>query len=313
MKPTVIIITGPTASGKSRLALLLAKKLKAEIISADSMQVYKGMDIGTDKPTRAERAKIKHHLIDIISPARKFSVFDYLKLAQKKIKAIHKKKKNVIVAGGTGLYIRALLNGLDQLPAQNLALRKKWESLASQFGKQYAHDHLVKISPERAVKIHPNNLRRVIRAIEISEDLKSGGKKIPGLIDLGYEVFVFSIDRNREEIYSRIERRVELMFKRGLVKEVLKLRQIKISDTAKQALGYKEIFCALNAKNDPQTVLSDIQKNTRHFAKRQMTWFRREPGLITINCSENKKMSKVLAEILSFLKRPKIPVNVKSS
>lgn len=313
--PLVLFIVGPTASGKSELAVALAKKLGGEILSADSMLVYKGMDIGTAKPTKKEKGGIRHHGLDLIPPTKTFSVFAYRQYALKAIRDIVKRVKIPIVAGGTGFYVRALLEGLSPLPGTQVALRRELEREAQEKGLPALYKRLLKLDPSRAKSIGPHNQRRIIRALEIY--IASGKKpsesirKTPGLEALGYKPMVIGIHRDRGELYRKINRRVDTMFRKGLVREVKRLADKKLSKTALQGVGYKEVLCWIRgchceepakdrggrrgnlsfknkiaslprvARNDAsfEEVKDKIKQTTRHFAKRQWTWFKRERGI----------------------------------
>ena len=292
-KPAVLFIVGPTVSGKSALAVALAKKLGGEILSADSMLIYKGMDIGTAKPTKKERGGIPHHGMDLVAPTKTFSVFAYRQFALKAIKDIARRGKVPIVAGGTGFYVRALLEGLSPLPGANASIRLELEREALEKGLPALYKRLLKADPMRAQAIGPHNQRRIIRALEIY--LISGKKpslahsKSPGLEELGYRPVVIGLHRDREALYQKINRRVDAMFKRGLVREVKRLARKKLSKTALQGVGYKEVLAFLSPVHTPGVwnstprgcveVKARIKQATRHFAKRQWTWFKRERGI----------------------------------
>ncbi len=308
MKPAVLFVVGPTASGKSSVALKLAQKLNGEIISADSMQVYRGMNIGTAKPSLVERKAVKHHLINILKPEDSFSAFDFQRLALQKIKQIERKKKMVIVAGGTGLYVRALIHGLSTNPSADFDLREKWQKKAREFGPEYVYQYLKNISPEKAKEIHPNNLKRVIRAIEILEKdpaVNPFDGKGEGLTNMGYKCILIGIRRDREVLYDRINQRVDHMFERGLIQEVKKLNRKKISQTARQALGYKEIFAMLEGAMDSTQVKNLIKQSTRRFAKRQLTWFKKEEGIMWFDWKESESLDAFCRKLLLAL-RPKM-------
>ena len=308
-KPTVLFIVGPTASGKSALAVALAKKIDGEILSADSMLVYKGMDIGTAKPTKKERGGILHHGLDLISPTKSFSVFAYRQFALKAIRAILKRGKIPIVAGGTGFYVRALFEGRSPLPGTHAALRRELEREALEKGLPALYKRLLKLDPPRAKAIGPHNQRRLIRALEIY--LVSGKKpsqtspKTPGLRELGYSPIVIGIHRDRDALYGKINRRVDGMFRKGLVCEVKRLARKKLSRTALQGVGYKETLDWIRGKSErPLAEVKDrIKQTTRHFAKRQWTWFKRERGLRWVWWPEAASITLVRDFILSMIKK----------
>ncbi|MBU9889629.1 MAG: tRNA (adenosine(37)-N6)-dimethylallyltransferase MiaA [Candidatus Omnitrophica bacterium] len=312
----VIFIVGPTASGKSELAVALARKLGGEVISADSMLVYKGMDIGTAKLSRAARGGVPHHGIDLISPDKNFSVFAYRRYALKTIAEVRKRRKIPIVAGGTGFYIRALLEGLSPRPGANLSIRRKLEAEALQKGLPALYERLFKVDPDRARAIGPYNQRRIIRALEIYE--LSGQRpsqeqeKSPGLQALGYEPVVIGLHRDRQALYEKIDRRVDRMFRKGLVREVKRLMRGRISQTALQGVGYKEVVNLLEPQGrqkPPAAAIKDvkakIQQATRHFAKRQWTWFKREKGIRWVWWPEGVPVSKVVHCILNMTRDKK--------
>jgi tRNA dimethylallyltransferase len=308
-KPTVLFIVGPTASGKSALAVALAKKLGGEIVSADSMLVYKGMDIGTAKPTKKERGGILHHGLDLIPPTKSFSVFAYRQFALKAIRATLKRGKIPILAGGTGFYVRALLEGLSPLPGTHAAIRRELEREALEKGLPALYKRLLKLDPPRAKAIGPHNQRRILRALEIY--LVSGKKpsqtspKTPGLRELGYRPVVIGIHRDRDALYRKINRRVDTMFRKGLVREVKRLARKKLSRTALQGVGYKETLDWIYGKSErPLAEVKDrIKQTTRHFAKRQWTWFKRERGLRWVWWPETVSTKPVRDFILSMIKK----------
>ena len=308
-KPAILFIVGPTASGKSALAVSLAKKLNGEIVSADSMLVYKGMDIGTAKPTKKERGGIPHHGIDLILPTKSFSVFAYRQFALKAIKDIVRRGKVPIVAGGTGFYVRALLEGLLPQPGSNAVLRRRLEQEALEKGLPALYRRLLKMDPKRAKDIGPHNGRRIIRALEIC--LTSGKKpsqglaKTPGLARLGFRSVVIGLNRDREALYRKINKRVDTMFRKGLVREVKRLARKKLSATALQGVGYKETLDWIRV-DDPRSledVKNRIKQATRHFAKRQWTWFKRERGIRWIWWPEGARMESVRDLIINKFQR----------
>ncbi len=270
----VLFLIGPTASGKTKLSFELAKKLNAEIISCDSMCVYKGMDILTSKPSGLDRKKVRHHLVDIISPTGEFSVAEYRDLALDAIEDILKRGKRPLFVGGSGLYIRAVVDGLFSSNKKDARFRKKQEQLAKKYGNMYLYNKLKKIDAVTAKKIHPNNLRRVIRALEIYHTERERPSELKQKTEpLKYGAKIFGLKIDREELYGSIDSRVNRMFEQGLVQEVKKLSKKKLSITAKAALGYKEVLLYLKGKSTLEEAREILKKNTRHFAKRQLTWF----------------------------------------
>ncbi len=307
MKPLVLFLVGPTASGKSTIAIELARQLNGEIISADSMLVYKGMDIGTAKPSKAERKKVPHHLIDLFAPSRSFSVFDYRKRAVAKIREISKRGKLPVVAGGSGLYVRAILNGLSIQPGPNPVLRKKLKAEAKQKGLEVLYARLQKADPARAAKIKAGDEKRIIRALEILDRVEKDpallDKKTESLEELGFRACVIGIEKDRARLYADIERRVDLMFKKGLVVEVKRLlKKGRLSKTALQAVGYKEIVDCLRGRCSQQEAKDLIKKNSRHLAKRQFTWFRREAGIQWISWREGESLKDICHDVAAKVK-----------
>lgn len=274
----VLVICGATASGKTSLAVECAKRLHSEIISADSLLVYRGLNIGTAKPTMEERQGIKHHLIDVVSPIENFSVSDYEKMALPIVEELLAQGKTPIICGGTGFYINALLykSQFGNVGA-NLEIREKYETLYREKGGEYLHSVLQEKDPESAAKLHVNDVKRVIRALEIYET--TGKKK--SLQDDGYSPrFNFtavSIDYPRETLYERIHKRVDIMFNDGLLEEVQTLLNNGVSLDAQcmQGIGYKEIVEGLENSVSLDEIKELIKKNTRNYAKRQITFFKR--------------------------------------
>lgn len=267
------------------------------------MQVYQGMDIGTAKATAAEQRKIRHHLLDIIPHTRSFSVFQYRRRALAAIRDIVRRRKLPILTGGSGLYIRALLRGIERTPAPAASFRRGLEKEAALSGLRVLYDRLLKLDPARASRIKPGDQRRIIRALEIHEHRDDGGTRppLPSLETLGFRVLVLGVSRERSELYERIHKRVDAMFRAGLVREVKRLLRLgHFSKTSGQALGYKEMIHYLQigrAELGPE--LRDlIKKNTRHFAKRQLTWFRREPEIQWFSWTQGVSALKAAKEIL---------------
>ncbi|MBI5554788.1 MAG: tRNA (adenosine(37)-N6)-dimethylallyltransferase MiaA [Elusimicrobia bacterium] len=273
----IIAIVGPTASGKSGVAVVLAKKLNAEIISFDSRQVYKYLNIGTAKPTASQLRQIKHHLISICHPDEEFNAGTFVKLASDRIRILEKKGKNVILVGGTGLYLKALLEGLCPAPPANKRLRRELEAKAKKYGKMYLYKRLAKIDPKAAAKIHPNNRPRLIRALEI---FYQTGKPFSQLhqqtVPPRYKAKIIGISCDRQTLYKRIDRRVDEMFRKGLVREVCSLIMRGYGPELKpmQSLGYRQVCQYLAGKITLPAALVQTKLDTRHYAKRQLSWFR---------------------------------------
>ena len=279
-KEKVIVIVGPTAIGKTDLSIQLAKELQTEIISGDSMQVYKGMDIGTGKITKEEMADIPHYMLNIRQPNEDFSVATFKELVEEHIKVINEKGKIPIIVGGTGLYIQAVLFDYQfSEQKRDEKFTKELENLLEREGNIALHEKLKKVDPIQASKIHPNNYRRVIRALEVFE---STGKTMTERHKTQnktskYDYVLIGLEMNRDKLYDRINRRVEKMVQDGLVEEVRALYDKGFSDTqAMKAIGYKEIIPYLEQEMSLDEAVSILQRNSRRYAKRQYTWFKNQ-------------------------------------
>ena len=295
----IIFLVGPTAVGKTAVSIYMAKRLNAEIISCDSMQVYKGMDIGTGKPKLFKQRQVPHYMIDAISPSRNFSVADFRKRAIGHIKMIEKKGKRILFVGGTGLYMKALVDGLFPSPPPDHALRNKLLKEEKTIGSGYLHRQLLKVDKASAKLLHPNDTRRIIRALEVYTNtgvpMSVLKKKTKGLKS-EYKISLFCLNRDRKDIYSLIDTRVDYMFKQGLVAECKRLEKTRLSTTARKALGYREVFDYLAGKIGLNDTKELIKKNTRNFAKRQLSWFRNDERIIWIDIDD--KNPKEIAELL---------------
>ncbi len=284
------ILTGPTASGKTDIALKIAESINAEIVSADSMLVYRGMDIGTEKPSLAARNKTPHHFIDIVEPWEEYSVGQYVKDFEVIAQSLYQQGKQFIVVGGTALYLKAIMDGLFEGPPADWEYRNSLKAVAMEKGPNYLHKMLADIDPETADKLHFNDQKRVIRALEV---FRTTGQRISsfqtqfGHKNPKYDCILVAIEYNRDILYKRIETRVDRMFERGLVNEVRSLlsNPLGLSKQASQALGYKEIIDFLKGKYTLSEVSSEIKQRTRRFAKRQMTWFRSFPNIHWIHAN----------------------------
>jgi len=299
----VIVICGPTGSGKTALALALAEQIPLEIISADSRQVYRRMDIGTAKATSQEQAAVSHHMIDLIDPDQSFSVAEFVDRARPLIQKISARGKTPCIVGGTGLYIRALLGGLARLPDGNPELRKQLHLREQIGGTGSLFRELQQVDPAAAESIHPNNTIRIVRALEVCA---ISGRKFSELksehrfAEQPYRVIKLAPDFLRDELYARINQRTEQMISAGLVNEVKGLVEDYSFDLkALQTLGYREVVRYLKAEISAEQMLDDIQKYTRQYAKRQMTWFRKEEEIIWVDSS--MKSGKVVQSIENFL------------
>lgn len=278
----IIAVIGPTAVGKTKVSIDLAKMLNTEIISGDSMLVYKNMNIGTAKPSISERSNIFHYLIDILEPDADFSVVDFKELASQHITEINKQGNIPILAGGTGLYVKAILEGYQFNPTpSDEKLRIELDNLAKEHGNQYLHDQLAQVVPSAAARLHPNDLRRVIRALEVyylSGDTISQNKLLDQQ-ELLYNAVVIGLTMDRDLLYRRINQRVDIMVAQGLVDEVTMLlaQGVPANCQAMQGIGYKEIVRHLQGEIDLATAIENIKQATRNFAKRQLTWYRKMP------------------------------------
>lgn len=295
---------GPTAVGKTDVAIKLAKKINAEIISCDSMQVYKGMDIISQKPTKSQQKQVVHHMIDIITPAKDFNVARYRKMSLKIIRDIHKKEKTPLFVGGTALYMKALIDGLFPSPKPDFKLREKIRKEAQFKERNYLYKKLERIDPKTAQVLHPNDTRRIIRALEVF--YKTGitmsqlKKKTKGL-GKKYNIKIFCLNRQREKLYERINKRIDRMFGQGIIAECKRLENQKLSLTASQVLGCKEIFVYLDRKCTVSEAKEIFKKNTRRFAKRQLSWFRNDSRIIWVDIGDNETPGGIAERITASL------------
>lgn len=305
MNNKLLIIAGPTAIGKTSLSIKLAKALNGEIISTDSMQIYKYMDIGSAKISKDEMDGVIHHMIDVVDPKDPFSVADYKEKADKAIQDILSRNKLPILVGGTGLYINSLTCNMNFTEAnKDENYRSELESLAKEKGNEFIHNMLKDIDPISYNEIHYNNRKRVIRALEV---YKLTNKPFSSF-NLGeeiyngpYEVKYYVLDMNREALYDRINLRVDIMMKNGLLEECIKLREMGYNSSMQsmQGIGYKEMFYYLDNKITLDEAIEMIKKGSRNYAKRQLTWFRRDPRAIFINkdnLSEEEIFNKILLD-----------------
>lgn len=299
VKNKVIVVCGPTASGKTNLAIDLAKKLDTEIICADALTVYKKLNIGTAKVTANEMQGIKHHMIDVVEPDCSFSVGDYKELATPILNDIINRGKIPIICGGTGFYIKSLLFDFSYgKSVANLKAREKYMKLAEEKGKEYVFEILKEVDQDSANKLHYNDLKRVVRALEIYESGFVKSKIIDEEIPL-FDYNAYSFDYDRDILYQRINKRVDLMIEQGLVDEVKELisNGITSENQSMQAIGYKEIYSYLQGELDLDTAIDLIKLNTRHYAKRQITFFKKLPNFVTLNPNENNVIDKILEKL----------------
>ena len=292
MKKPLIILTGPTAVGKTKLSIALAKAVNGEIISADSMQVYQYMDIGSAKIKKEEMQGVPHYLIDVLKPEEEFHVVRFQEMAKQAMEEIYAKGKIPILTGGTGFYIQAVVKDIDfSENTEKSEVRSRLEQLAKDKGSEYLHQKLLEVDPDSAQKIHANNVKRVIRALEYYEltgekislhNEREAAKESP------YCYAYFVLNDLREKLYQRIDARVDEMLKEGLVQEVEKLSRMGYTRNmvSMQGLGYKEILAYLEGECSLEEAVYILKRDTRHFAKRQITWFKREPDVIWVNKPE---------------------------
>ena len=300
-KPKLLVIAGPTASGKTACAVETALLLGGEVVSADSMQVYQGMDILSAMPRASETRGVPHHLLAVVPPSAKFSAAAYRESALKAIEGIRARGKLPILCGGTGLYINAVTRPLSFSAQGDEALRRELEAVAAEpGGKNRLHAMLEEVDPQTAARLHPNDVRRVSRAIEIYR-LTGRTQTEQAALDAAregpFDELFFALNWPREALYRRIERRVELMLEEGLVREVQALMEdAEAQSTARQAIGYKEIAAALTGEMTMEEAVSLLKQATRNYAKRQMTWFRRDPRVHWIE-AQGRSAGEIAAEI----------------
>lgn len=289
MKPKIVVIAGPTASGKTALSIELAKKINGEIISSDSMQIYKEMDIGTAKVTKEEMQGIKHYLIDIVSPDERYSVSNFKKDSEKAIEQILEKGKVPIICGGTGLYIDSLIYGIEypDMKFDEIYRNELMEKALTEEGLQNLYDEAKKIDEEATQNISPNDKKRIIRVLEIyhlTGKTKTEQEKISRAKGVKFDFKVFALDMPREKLYERINKRVDIMLEQGLVDEVKKIyEKYDHFPTAMQGLGYKEVVDYLEEKSTYEEMVEKIKQESRRYAKRQLTWFRKNKETVWLN------------------------------
>ncbi len=311
MKKKLLFVVGPTAVGKTDTAIHLAKTLNGEIISADSMQIYRYMNIGTAKPTLEEQEGIPHYLLDCVNPNESFSVAEFQKQAKEIIDDITSRGKLPIIAGGTGLYVNSLLYEMDFTSTiSNWDLRNQLEEEAKVQGNEYLHNKLREIDPQAAERIHPNNVVRVIRAIEVNHE---GGENMGDFrrdvkINSDYDCVLLGLTRDREELYNRVNLRVDIMIQQGLIEEVKKLMEMGYSEdlVAFKGLGYKEIISYLKGESTLDEAIEILKRDTRRYAKRQLTWFKRYDMIKWYNLTDNPKkeifFSQIVKDVEGYLK-----------
>ena len=300
--PNIICIAGPTASGKTALAVELAKELNGEVISCDSMQIYRRMDIGTAKPTEEEMQGIPHHMIDVAEPDEDFSVSRYCEMATPILDDILTRGKTAIIAGGTGLYMDSLIRGNDFAPYPATGARERLEKEADEKGMDVMLTKLQSIDPEAAEKLHLADRKRILRALEVYEETGetiTAHNKRTQAIPPRYRALWLGLDfEPRQALYDRIDLRVSLMLEQGLVDEIKNLlaNGIPAKCTAMQAIGYKEFAAALNGSGSIEAAADEVRKASRHYAKRQLTWFRRNPEMHWLVRHEGENFEEILLQ-----------------
>ncbi|MDX1410595.1 MAG: tRNA (adenosine(37)-N6)-dimethylallyltransferase MiaA [Nitrospirales bacterium] len=302
LKP-VIVLVGPTAIGKSRVAIEMAKAVGTEVLTADSRQVYRGMNIGTDKPTIAERQGVPHQLIDLVDPDQLFNVGDYRRHAIEEIDRLHQQGKIPLIAGGTGLYIRAVLRGLWSGPAADWTFRHRLTQEAKEKGEAFLYQELKKVDPQLAQQLHPRDHRKIQRGLEVFHLLGtplSQSHQRHGFQEIPYTSIMVGLTMPRESLYKRIEARVELEIAKGLLQETQELLNRGFTRTLRSmtSLGYRQFSGYLDGEYSYDEAVCLLKRDTRHFAKRQMTWFRKEPSIQWIPVEEDEPSDQVADRVL---------------
>ena len=295
-RPKIIVLTGPTAVGKTGLSLKLARVFGARIVNADSLQVYRHLDIGTAKPTPAEQAAAVHYLLDVVDPDQDFDAAAYLNLARPLIERLHRRGVPVLVVGGTGLYLRSLVKGLFPGPGGDEAVRDRFKELARREGRQALHRRLAEVDPEAAARLHPHDVFRVVRALEVHE---LTGRSLSdfhadhALGEAPYQTLFFCLNLPRPELYERIERRTDEMFAAGLVEETAAVLERGFSPDLKplQAIGYRQAAALLQGKMTEAQARAEVKTQTRRLAKRQLTWFRAQPEAVWVSPGDEAEVT----------------------
>ena len=306
--PQIITIAGPTASGKTALSILLAKEMDGEIVSCDSMQVYKDMDIGTAKPTPEEQQGIPHHMLSVAEPWEDFSVSRYCAMADPIVEDILRRGKSPIIVGGTGLYMDALIRGNAFAPCPSTGRREELEALAASQGIEAVIERLRAVDPESAARLHPSDQKRIIRAMEVYLEtgmtITEHNRKTQEIPPKYHPIRFTLTDRQRQTLYDRIDRRVDTMVEAGLIEEIqgLLARGIPEKCTAMQAIGYKEFVAALHGACSLEEAAGQVKQSSRRYAKRQLTWFRRNPENIWLIREDGQSSMEILDSARQYLR-----------
>ena len=306
--PQIITIAGPTASGKTALSILLAKEMDGEIVSCDSMQVYKDMDIGTAKPTLEEQAGIPHHMLSVAEPWEDFSVSRYCAMADPIVEDILRRGKSPIIVGGTGLYMDALIRGNAFAPCPSTGRREELEALAASQGIEAVIERLRAVDPGSAARLHPSDQKRIIRAMEVYLEtgmtITEHNRKTQEIPPKYHPIRFTLTDRQRQTLYDRIDRRVDTMVEAGLIEEIqgLLARGIPEKCTAMQAIGYKEFVAALHGACSLEEAAGQVKQASRRYAKRQLTWFRRNPENIWLIREDGQTSMEILDSARQYLR-----------
>ena len=296
----IVFIVGPTGVGKSDAACLLAHNIGGEIVSCDAMQVYREVNVACDKPSKEDRQRIPHHMLDVVSVTEEFDVAAFRRLAIAVIDDIISRGKVPIVVGGSGMYVSVLLDGIFESGTPNETLRGQLYKQAERDGSVVLHNQLTAVDPEAAAKIHANDVKRIVRALEVNLNLNKPISKLQKERDGlwgKYPIKIFALNRDREKLYARVEARIDRMFTNGLVEEVRHLSQMPLSRSAATLIGIPEVSGFLKGEYDLERAKYLMKLNTRHYAKRQLTWFRRDERLTWIDLAEGETVESVVARM----------------